>query len=295
MSKDGQTTPTANQDMDSYKHTSVGNASARDQYAAAGQVQDGSFTWCGTAGGTADALTLTPTPAITAYATGQRFRFIAGASPSTGAVTVAVSGLATKAVQVNESALTADLTILAGKLYEIDYDGTQFQLTRLSDIVTYGDGLARTSNDVAVDITGLSSATPATGDSIMISDADDSGALKKATLSGLLSLGLQLKTGGYTGDGSTSQAITGVGFQPKFLFIWDSAADTAAVQWGFTSDSYMANDPQGLMVSVSAAGAAVARDNVLISLDSDGFTVSDDSADRFPNSNGFSYQYIALG
>jgi hypothetical protein len=33
MSKDGQTTPTANQDMDSYKHTSVGNASARDQYA----------------------------------------------------------------------------------------------------------------------------------------------------------------------------------------------------------------------------------------------------------------------
>lgn len=134
MSKDGQTTPTANQDLDSYKHTSVGNASARDQYAAAGQVQDSSFTWCGTAGGTGNAITLTPTPAITAYATGQSFRFVASAD-STSTVTVAISGLATKAVQINGAALSSTVTIENGKLYQIDYDGTQFQATRLSATV----------------------------------------------------------------------------------------------------------------------------------------------------------------
>jgi hypothetical protein len=129
----------------------------------------------------------------------------------------------------------------------------------------------------------------------MISDADDSGALKKATLSGLLSLGLQLKTGGYSGDGTTSNAITGVGFEPKFLFIWESQADGGNPQWGFTSDSYMANDAQGLIVTVTNAGNSFSLDNRVLSLDSDGFTVSDDSADAFPNTNSTAYQYIALG
>lgn len=130
MSKDGQTTPTANQAMDSYKHTGVGNASARDQYAAAGQVQDSAFIECGDAGGTADALTLTPTPAITAYVRGQRFTGKATAT-NTGAATVAVSGLAAKAIQLDGSALAAG-EITSGKYYSFYYDGTQFQVEQIS-------------------------------------------------------------------------------------------------------------------------------------------------------------------
>ena len=60
IAKDGQTTPTANLPMGSNKHTGVANASARDQYLAAGQAQDDAVVWCGTSAGTANAQTLTP-------------------------------------------------------------------------------------------------------------------------------------------------------------------------------------------------------------------------------------------
>jgi hypothetical protein len=128
IANDGQTPILANLPMSNYRHTGVGNAVARSDYAAAGQVQDGAFTWCDTAGGTADALTLTPTPAIAAYQTGQRFQFKASSSANTGATTVAVSGLVAKAVQLNDAALIAG-DIAANKYYEILYDGTQFQLS----------------------------------------------------------------------------------------------------------------------------------------------------------------------
>jgi hypothetical protein len=128
IANDGQTPILANLPMSTYRHTGVGNAVARSDYAAAGQVQDGAFIWCGTAGGTADALTLTPSPAITAYAAGQVFRFIAGASPNTGAATVTVSGLGAKAIQSAGAALSAG-AIVAGREYQILYDGTQFQLS----------------------------------------------------------------------------------------------------------------------------------------------------------------------
>src|SRR5438128_11257592 len=48
-----------------------------------------------TVGGTGDAITLTNSPAITAYADGQRFSFKAGAANTT-AVTVNVDGLGVK-------------------------------------------------------------------------------------------------------------------------------------------------------------------------------------------------------
>lgn len=128
IANDGQTPILANLPMSTYRHTGVGNAVARSDYAAAGQVQDGAFIWCGTAGGTADALTLTPSPAIAAYAAGQVFRFKAGASPNTGAATVAVSGLTAQTIQKDGGALSA-ADIAAGKWYSLLYDGTNFQLS----------------------------------------------------------------------------------------------------------------------------------------------------------------------
>jgi hypothetical protein len=128
LAKDGQTVPTANLPMGTYRHTGVGNSAARTDYAATGQAQDGSFTWGGTAGGTADALTLTLTPAITAYAAGQTFRFISSANANTGASTVAISGLAAKAIQSGGNALTAG-QIGVSMVYEITYDGAAFQIS----------------------------------------------------------------------------------------------------------------------------------------------------------------------
>lgn len=127
IARDGQTVPTANLPMGTYRHTGVGNAVARTDYAAMGQVQDGAGIWCGTAGGTANALTLTPSPAIGAYAAGQVFRFTAGAAANTGATTVAVSGLTAQAVQNAGAALTGG-EIAAGRQYSLLYDGANFQL-----------------------------------------------------------------------------------------------------------------------------------------------------------------------
>lgn len=128
LAKDGQTNPSANLPMANFKHTGVGNASARDHYAATGQVQDSSFTWCGTAGGTANVLTLTPSPAITAYAAGQRFSFVASAL-NTSSVTVAVSGLAAKDIKLADGSDPYYGSIRSGGVYAIEYDGTNFCLT----------------------------------------------------------------------------------------------------------------------------------------------------------------------
>jgi hypothetical protein len=133
IARDGQTTVTANLPMATRRHTGVGNASARTDYAAAGQVQDSILQWCGTAGGTADAITLTPTPAITAYATGQVFRWKAGSSANTGAMTVAISGLTAKAAEVDDAALTVG-EHASNKYFEGLYDGTAFQIRQISGV-----------------------------------------------------------------------------------------------------------------------------------------------------------------
>jgi hypothetical protein len=150
IAADGQTNPTANLPMATYKHTGVGNATARTHYAAAGQVQDSAFTYCGTAGGTQNALTLSPTPAITAYAEGQCFVGVIGASSTSSTATLAVSGLTAKAIQINGAALSASVVLETGKLYRFDYDGTQFQATRLSPAPAVAGPSSATDLDVAI-------------------------------------------------------------------------------------------------------------------------------------------------
>ncbi len=92
ISRDGQTVPSANLPMGTFRHTGVGNGVARTDYAALGQVQDAAVVWGGTAGGTANAITLTLSPAITAYTVGMVVRFVASAN-NTGAVTININGV----------------------------------------------------------------------------------------------------------------------------------------------------------------------------------------------------------
>jgi hypothetical protein len=85
------------------------------------------FSWGGTAGGTANALTITPSPAISAYAAGQKFRFKTGSATNTGAVTLAVSGLAAQAVSLGGIACRAG-SLRPGTIYEVVYDGSLFDV-----------------------------------------------------------------------------------------------------------------------------------------------------------------------
>ncbi|MPY72155.1 MAG: hypothetical protein GEU92_19010 [Alphaproteobacteria bacterium] len=122
---DGQNTPSANLPMGTFKHTAVGNAAARDQYSAAGQVQDGDFLELGSVAGT-DTITGSASPAISAYAAGQTFRFVA-ADTNTGATTLNVNAVGATAVQKLGAALVAG-DITAGDAVAVYYDGTQFQM-----------------------------------------------------------------------------------------------------------------------------------------------------------------------
>jgi hypothetical protein len=131
IAKDGQNTPTANLPMGSYKHTGVGNASARTHYAAAGQIQDQGLVYCGTSGGSANAQTVTFSPAVTAYVTGLKGAFIAGYT-NTSSCTLSANGLTATAIKtLNGNALKGG-EITAGKYYEFIYDGTNIILTNFS-------------------------------------------------------------------------------------------------------------------------------------------------------------------
>ena len=90
ITKDGQTTPTANIPMGTFKFTNLGVGSAATDSATLGQVQ-ASTTKLVTVTGT-DTITGTLTPALTAYTAGQMFYFVAGGA-NTGAVTLNIDGL----------------------------------------------------------------------------------------------------------------------------------------------------------------------------------------------------------
>lgn len=138
LAKDGQTVPTANLPMGGFKHTGIANASARTHYAAAGQVQDGAFVY-GSVGGTADAITLTLSPAPSAYATGQQFTFKATAA-NTGAATINVNSLGAKDIKRDVSVALQSGDIANGGVAIVEYDGTNFQLLNPRTAVTKSAG-----------------------------------------------------------------------------------------------------------------------------------------------------------
>jgi len=131
ITKDGQTTVTADLPMATFKHTGVGNGSARTHYTSIGQLQDQGPLWGGTAGGTAAAFTISLTPAITSYVVGQQFRFIASVANS-GVLSLAVNGLTAYAVNRNSSTVPVGANdILAGEVVTVVYDttgGSHFRL-----------------------------------------------------------------------------------------------------------------------------------------------------------------------
>lgn len=127
VTKDGQTTRTADSPMSGYKHTNVDDAAARNQYASAAQVQDSELVWGGTSGGTANAQTITLSPAVTALVTGMRISFLPG-NTNTGATTLNPNSVgATNIVLPNGDALVGG-ELSTGAPAEVLYTGTNFIL-----------------------------------------------------------------------------------------------------------------------------------------------------------------------
>jgi hypothetical protein len=154
LTKDGQTTPTANIPMGTYKITGLGAGSAATDAAQYGQLQAGATT-IATVTGT-DTLTGSLTPAIAAYATGNLFSFVA-ANTNTGAVTINLNSLGAKSITKQGSTALAAGDITSGQIYLIEYDGTRFQLvnapgfTGILGIANGGTGTTGTTVNLTVD------------------------------------------------------------------------------------------------------------------------------------------------
>jgi hypothetical protein len=195
ITKDGQTTITANIPMATYKFTGLGAGSALTDSAQLGQAQNGAFKYDATDSGAADAYAIQLSPTVTAYAAGQTFRFVA-ANASTGASTIDVDGLGTKAIEYQGSALTG-AEITAGSTIEVTYDGTAFQMTSPSGIG------AQTQGAVLDDLNTLGAPT-ADGEFIVATGAGvfayESGATART------SLGLAIGTDVQAYDADTLKA-----------------------------------------------------------------------------------------
>lgn len=117
LTRDGQGPPSANLPMAGFRHTGVQNAVSRSDYSAFGQVQDGLPNWT-VAGGTADALTATYTPALTVLADGQLCFLRAGSANATTTPTFAPNGLTARTItKLGGGALAVG--DIAGSLAEI--------------------------------------------------------------------------------------------------------------------------------------------------------------------------------
>ena len=119
ITKDGQTTISANIPFNSFKATGLGVGTARTDAITVGQVQDNQFLYLGTTSGSADAYTLAPSPAITAYTATQQFTAKISATNLTTTPYLQVSSIAsptTTAVIKKLSATKTEIAVAIGDL-----------------------------------------------------------------------------------------------------------------------------------------------------------------------------------
>ena len=144
LTKDGQTTPTANIPMGTYKITNLGAGTVATDAVRLSQLQNFSTGTLITVAGT-DTITGTVSPSLTAYTAGQIFSFVVGTT-NTGAVTLNIDGLGAKSVTRTGAIALVAGGMVTGQVALVEYDGTRFQLLDpnaftdllISGALTYG-------------------------------------------------------------------------------------------------------------------------------------------------------------
>lgn len=125
ITKDGQTTVTADLPMAGFNHVNVGAAANRAEYTRHDQTQDGTVNWAD-GGGTANAITATYSPAVSTLIDGQECYVRATAANSTTTPTFSPNGLTARTIVKN-----GNVALVAG---DISGDGHELHLRyRVSD------------------------------------------------------------------------------------------------------------------------------------------------------------------
>ena len=135
LEKSGSNAATGNLDIGSNRITLVADGTAKTDVATVNQIQSDGPAFQATDTGTANTYVIALTPAITAYAAGQRITFKA-ANASTTASTLNVNTLGVKALKKLHDQDIASGDIETGSIVTAVYDGTNFQVT--SQLATEG-------------------------------------------------------------------------------------------------------------------------------------------------------------
>lgn len=103
-------------------------------------------------------------------------------------------------------------------------------------------------------------------------------------------------SGTYTGDGTESKAVTGLGFEPAYVRIWtrETVSGTAIDVYETSSRQVDDNGDGGATHYPSGGGAPEFVSDAILSFDSDGFTVDDAGSDSHPNKDGQIYNFVAF-
>jgi hypothetical protein len=165
---DTTTTPWVLNMFDGTDDISLGTINASTNiYNPSGVVGD----WCGSAGGTANALTFTPTQPRTAYTTGDVIEGLITATNTSETVTINVSGLGTKASKACVGVGKVNIPIgaqQAGMIGRWVYDGTDFILLNVrannpaTAVASAGTLNLDTATGDYVEITGTTTVTAVT-------------------------------------------------------------------------------------------------------------------------------------
>jgi hypothetical protein len=281
ITKDGQTTVTANIPFGNNKITTLGAGTAATDAANLGQVQSTAaklITVTGT-----DTITGSMSPQLTAYAAGQLLYFIANAA-NTGAVTINVDGLGAKAITRDGSTALAAGDINSGEVVVIVYDGTRFQMINAANsfgnttingtlTVTGNTGLqANVSITSALSVGGTFNVTGAAtlGSTLSVTGKSDLPTVSTASINAAVAV---VTTGTVTNLTSTSASIASANAAVALV--------TTGTVTNLTSTSASiasANLGTAVVTGLTVTGASIASVNVGAAVLSGNLTLSSGTA-----------------
>lgn len=130
IAADGQTQPSANLPMNTFRHTNVGSPTLRNQYTNLGMVQDGLQQRVNVTSGV-DNLLGTLIGGATAYVAGASVSFYAPGT-NTGPMTLNYNGIGARNLTTNDGASLGAGQVVAGQFILALYNGTEFQMITAS-------------------------------------------------------------------------------------------------------------------------------------------------------------------
>ena len=281
ITKDGQSTPTANIPMGSNKITGLAVGTLINDAATLGQVQSTAAKLIGSISGVDTVLGIM-SPTLTAYAAGQLFYYIA-AGANTGAVTLNIDGLGAKAVTRDGSTALAAGDINSGEIVVVIYDGTRFQMINAANsfgnttingtlTVTGNTGLqANVSITSTLSVGGTFAVTGAAtlGSTLAVTGKSDLPTVSTASINAAVAV---VTTGTVTNLTSTSASIASVNAGVALLTtatVTDLTASNASIASAnignlqFTAASIASiNAGVAVVTNLTATSASIASANV---------------------------------